>query len=181
MRVTKGCPVCNSDVIGTLETGYYCKYCNVIFHKRYVVFKHTREEVKRKIQEHFGPRGKRVLVEREAARETPDALFVDEKKEVWVSPAELRDATAKPRLGQRPSKKSVVKKSAVKRIVAKPVAKPTIARKPVATTKRTMAKKKIATGNSATTPSKKAAEKRPTKSARRVPNTARRRPLDEII
>ena len=53
MRVTKGCPICTGDVLGTAETGYYCKRCNLLFQKRHIVFKHAREEIHETIRKHF--------------------------------------------------------------------------------------------------------------------------------
>jgi len=53
MRITKGCPLCSTDVIGSWETGFYCKECNVIFRKRHVIFKHLKEDVRRTVLEHF--------------------------------------------------------------------------------------------------------------------------------
>lgn len=58
MRVARGCPACGEDVIGTSETGYYCKACNLLFSKRHVVYKHAAEEVKALIHRHFSGYGR---------------------------------------------------------------------------------------------------------------------------
>ncbi|MBR9693238.1 hypothetical protein GOV07_04925 [Candidatus Woesearchaeota archaeon] len=61
MRVTKGCPLCQGDVLGTGETGFYCKSCNLMFRKQHVEYKHLKREAKLLIQKHFSGH----IVERE--------------------------------------------------------------------------------------------------------------------
>lgn len=53
MKIIKGCPICEGNVFGTKETGYYCKHCNLLFESRHISFKNTRDELKRKIAHHF--------------------------------------------------------------------------------------------------------------------------------
>ncbi len=53
MRVTKGCPICENDVLGERETGYYCKRCNLLFSRRHIVYRHVREETRAAIKNHF--------------------------------------------------------------------------------------------------------------------------------
>ena len=53
MRIPKGCPLCEDDVLGTSETGYFCRRCNLIFKKHHIVFRHGREELKGLIDRHF--------------------------------------------------------------------------------------------------------------------------------
>ncbi len=53
MRVPKGCPLCEGDVLGTMATGFYCKHCNLMFRKRHVRFKHYKREAQLTIKKHF--------------------------------------------------------------------------------------------------------------------------------
>ena len=59
MRVPKGCPICQEDVMGTPETGFFCRRCNLIFRRQHIVFRYAREELKGLIDKHFGAYGKK--------------------------------------------------------------------------------------------------------------------------
>ena len=73
MRVTKGCPLCIGDVLGTYETGFYCKDCNMMFKKRHVIFKHVKAETRKLITKHFSGFGdeKKTPKEQERKVEIP--------------------------------------------------------------------------------------------------------------
>jgi hypothetical protein len=58
MRVPHGCPLCEDDVLGTPETGFFCRRCNLIFKRRQIVFRHAKEHVKGLIDKHFTGYGK---------------------------------------------------------------------------------------------------------------------------
>jgi hypothetical protein len=72
MRVAKGCPICVSDVLGTLETGFYCKHCNLIFSRRHISFRQSRDEVRGLIHRHFSgyEKTRAETKQREAKRRT---------------------------------------------------------------------------------------------------------------
>ncbi len=53
MRVHKGCPVCSADVVGTKDTGFYCKECNIIYRRRHVNYRDAALEVKHLVIRHF--------------------------------------------------------------------------------------------------------------------------------
>jgi|GEM_PF-6279617 len=53
MKVEKGCTICQGDVYGTKETGYYCKHCNLLFDSKQVNFSEVKKQLKEKINNHF--------------------------------------------------------------------------------------------------------------------------------
>jgi outer membrane biosynthesis protein TonB len=81
MRVHQGCPVCKEDVLGTRETGFYCKRCNLLFRHKHVNFKHMKEQVRKLIRHNFsGFEVRREELSIEPPKEIP-------KEDITLSPA----------------------------------------------------------------------------------------------
>lgn len=50
-HVKKGCPLCGETVKGNRELQFYCKHCNIMFHKRDLACtkEHLEHFIKKKI------------------------------------------------------------------------------------------------------------------------------------
>lgn len=157
MRVTRGCPICEEDVIGTAETGYYCKACNVIFSKRRVVFKHAAEEVRALVHKHFSGYG-----QAEAERRREERME-DRREERKVEERKRRTATSLRSEEQRAS--PVTEFLSLETLAGKPSQRERTATKRPETPRKTVMKTKKRTGKTAAAKPKKGARssKRPSK------------------
>ncbi len=132
MRVPKGCPLCHQDVLGTLETDFYCRNCNLMISKRYVDFRHLRIEIRQRIHFHFAKREsaenapERVSQSAPTTRTTSSATTT----QVKTSPAKSAPATKSERSveqwiplaeEQKKSKKSAAVREKKKRVSKKRV------------------------------------------------------------
>lgn len=115
MRVHKGCPLCENDVLGTSETGYYCKECNVIFRKEHIVFRHMKEETKRLITKHFSG------FDEAPRREPPRSRFLERMEERRKERAGAEEAFAVALPGPEPLRKAEEREPT--RTMRKPVKK----------------------------------------------------------
>lgn len=61
MKVEGGCTLCNGDVRGDKEIGFYCKNCNLLFSSKYVNFSSSKKVAQEQIKRHFVREEKIVL------------------------------------------------------------------------------------------------------------------------
>jgi len=191
MRVTKGCPICEGDVLGTTETDYYCRRCNLLFTRRHIVFRHMRLEARRLINKHFSgyedvPKEERIAEERVDVFAAPAARTRFEGVPERIEAAARAFAAARPSVAaaaaaaaQAARKTATRRKTPVKPARKKPKeTKKTVKRK----TKKTVRKKatkatgrKPAKRKAARKTSKGKAKKTSAKGTRRRVSTRRKK------
>jgi hypothetical protein len=161
MRVPHGCPLCEDDVLGTPETGFFCRRCNLIFKRRQVVFRHAKEHVKGLIDKHFTGYGKRPerlrlhaaddRLELTGSVERTATSFEELRRSVAEAKRLVEDAeagrlppavTLKQALQARQSAQLAAKSARKKPVPKKATAKKVVRRTKKRTTKRTKAPKR---------------------------------------